>query len=202
VKKELSHRQIMNRIYKDISGFEIPKNDTALIRQSKGSPIYGEINHQALNKLIDYLALTENDVFYDLGSGVGKVVLHVAMCSPVKKAVGVELSLARFHDARNALTRALDFMPELKKRVDFVHDDLQNVDLKKASVIYSCSTAFSQKFMNLLVKNLAIYKHNFRLLSLQELPEQKHFKLINTIPLDMSWMRHCPVHIYERQLRS
>lgn len=195
---QLSPRQIMNRIYKDICGFEIPKADEKAIKQSKGSPTYGEINHQALVKLLDYLKLTSDDVLYDLGSGVGKVVLQTALLTPVKKAVGVELSTNRHQDAELALANARSFAKDIDQRCLFTNADLMSVDLTAATVVYTCSTAFSAGFMNQVTKRLGEFSHNFRLISLQDLPNERHFILIDKLRLDMSWIRNTPVYIYRR----
>jgi len=196
----LSPRQIMNRIYKDICGFEIPKNDEQQVRKSKGSPIYGEINYLSITKLLEYLKLTEQDIFYDLGSGVGKVVVHTALFSSVKKAIGIELSEYRHNEAEIALKRACEWAPHIKKRCELKNADLMEIDLSKATVIYTCSTAFSMRFMNQVTKRLAEFTHDFRLITLQELPPCQNFILLDKLHLNMSWIRRTPVHIYRRQI--
>lgn len=195
---QLSQRQIMNRIYKDISGFEIPKNDEKHVKNSAGSPVYGEITIASIDKLIDHLKLSSKDVFFDLGSGVGKVVIQVAANSKVKKAVGIELSKTRHKDACIAFKKAVEYLPQIQKRCEFICDDLLEADLKAATVIYTCSTAFSQKFMVQVAKMLLKYKHPFLLVSLQDLPIIKGFKQLDTLKLNMSWMRNTPVHFYKR----
>ncbi len=195
----LSLRQMMNRIYKDLDdGFDIPREDAQKIKSSKGSAVYGEINQQALSILLDYLKLKPKDTFYDLGSGVGKVIIQTGLSTNVGKAFGIELSLARYQEALLALEKAHEFSPTLNARLNFLNEDLLLTDLTKASVIYTCSTAFSQAFMNRLVERLSQFKHPFRLISLQDLPETKNFKLRDILKLDMSWIRKTPVHIYER----
>lgn len=193
----LSQRQIMNRIYDDLCGFTISKADNERVKKSKGSPVYGEIRHTALNKLLDYLGLTKHDIFYDLGSGVGKVILQTLLATPVDQAIGVELSLERFHDSELALKRAEDFCPGIGNRGRFLNQDLLTIDLSKATVIYTCSTAFSESFMRKVTKYLAQFSQPFRLVSLQELPDHPDFKLSKTLHLDMSWTRHAAVHVYE-----
>lgn len=196
--KELSVRQKMNRIYKDICGYEIDKKDEKLIRSSKGSPVYGEITQKSLEKLFDYLKINKEDILYDLGSGVGKVVLLAAINTPVKKAIGVEISKERFLKAKEALKNAQSFFLDIDKRASFINESLLDVNLKKASIIYTCSTAFSFSFMKELTKYLGQFKHHFRLVSLQELPENKFFKELENLKLDMSWIKKTPVHVYER----
>lgn len=194
----LSHRQILNRIYKDICGFEISKTDEARVKKSSGSPLYGEINHGSIKSLLEYLDLSKRDVFYDLGSGIGKVVIAVALLSSVKKAVGIELSKTRHKDALEALENASIWAPSINNRCLFLNADLMTADLSSATVIYTCSTAFSIAFMKKVIKRLAILPQDFRLVSLQELPENKHFVLEDILRLDMSWVRKTPVHLYRR----
>lgn len=198
----LSHRQIMNRIYKDICGFEISKTDEARVKKSSGNPLYGEIKHGSIEKLVDYLNLTKADVFFDLGSGIGKVVVQVALLSPVKKSVGIELSKTRHKDATSALMEAYTWLPHLKNRCEFLNADLMTADLSSATVIYTCSTAFSIRFMKKIVTRLATLPQDFKLISLQELPENIYFALVDVIRLDMSWVRKTPVYIYQRAMRG
>ncbi len=193
----LSLRQIMNRTYRDICGFEIPKTEEAAIRKSKGSPVYGEITYSSLNKLLSYLQLSEKDVVYDLGSGVGKVVIYMALATPVRKAIGIELSESRHQDAKKAFANARALTKELAGRCEFLNDDLTVVNLSNASVIYTCSTAFSINFMRKVTARLALLSHKFRLVTLQELPECGPFKVIDKLNLDMSWVRQTPVYVYQ-----
>jgi hypothetical protein len=196
--KTLSTQQIMNRIYKDIDGFEIPKDDEQHVRKSKGSPIYGEINYQSLNKLLTHLKLTSNDVLYDLGSGVGKVVIQAALASPVRSSVGVELSTARYQDALLALDNGASWDKKIHERCKFINADMLTVDLSSATVVYTCSTAFSLGFMKKVTDYLASFKHKFRLVTLQELPDSRHFELVDRIKLNMSWVRNTSVYMYRR----
>lgn len=50
---------------------------------------------EGISKLIDLMELDSSSTFCDLGSGIGRVVLHAAMLSHVKEAVGLELSDSR-----------------------------------------------------------------------------------------------------------
>ncbi|CAD7940382.1 unnamed protein product [Amoebophrya sp. A120] len=46
--------------------------------------------------------VTANDVFYDLGSGLGKAVVQTALTTPVKRAIGIEFEPTRYDAAQNA----------------------------------------------------------------------------------------------------
>lgn len=52
--------------------------------------VYGETSYELVCQMIDQIAVTENDVFVDLGSGVGQVVLQMAAATLCKICIGVE----------------------------------------------------------------------------------------------------------------
>ena len=52
--------------------------------------VYGETSFDLIMEMIKRVPLTENDIFIDLGSGVGNVVLQVAALTNCKFAFGIE----------------------------------------------------------------------------------------------------------------
>lgn len=52
--------------------------------------MYGETSYDLICQMIDQINITKDDVFIDLGSGVGQVVLQMAAATPCKLCWGVE----------------------------------------------------------------------------------------------------------------
>lgn len=52
--------------------------------------VYGETSFEFISQMIDQIPIKENDVFIDLGSGVGQVVLQVAASTNAKLCIGIE----------------------------------------------------------------------------------------------------------------
>lgn len=52
--------------------------------------VYGETSYELVSKMIEEIQVTEDDVFLDLGSGVGQVVLQMAAATACKICIGVE----------------------------------------------------------------------------------------------------------------
>ncbi|XP_048510630.1 histone-lysine N-methyltransferase, H3 lysine-79 specific isoform X2 [Athalia rosae] len=52
--------------------------------------VYGETSYELVCQMIDQIAVTDDDVFVDLGSGVGQVVLQMAAATSCKICIGVE----------------------------------------------------------------------------------------------------------------
>lgn len=52
--------------------------------------MYGETSFDLICQMIDLINITEDDVFIDLGSGVGQIVLQMAATTLCKICWGVE----------------------------------------------------------------------------------------------------------------
>jgi len=66
--------------------------------------------------------LHSKDVFFDLGSGMGRVVLYVAGACKIRKAVGVEFSSDLVQVARTNLSR-LQFQRNISTPVELINAD-------------------------------------------------------------------------------
>ncbi|HLT39821.1 MAG TPA: hypothetical protein VK034_26245 [Enhygromyxa sp.] len=191
----------VRRIYRSIDGFEIPRADQRRVERSRSSATYGELLPTATVRLLEQLELTRRDVFYDLGAGVGKVVLLAAITTPVARAVGVELASRRVAAGQAALATARAERIPGAARAELIEADLLRCPLDDATVVYTCSTAFPEPFMSRLLRRLASLPRLRRVASLQDFDEHRGFELIAVPRLDASWKRRTKIHIYER-LRS
>lgn len=190
-------RKEIRRLYRDVDGFEIPKAEEKAVRASRGSPIYGELTPAGVARMIDYLDLGPRDVFYDLGSGSGKVVLQTAMTAPVRKAVGVELAATRVAAAKKVLRKARGEGLLVAKACGFRHEDILDTYLADATVIYTCSTAFSVRFLAAVAKRINGLGRPLRFLTLQELVRvPPEFEEAKALRVPTTWTRSCEVAIY------
>uniref|UniRef100_A0A1Q3EZ08 Histone-lysine N-methyltransferase, H3 lysine-79 specific n=1 Tax=Culex tarsalis TaxID=7177 RepID=A0A1Q3EZ08_CULTA len=66
--------------------------------------VYGETSFDLICQMIDQIKITSDDVFVDLGSGVGQVVLQMAASTPVKVCYGIEKAdvPSRYAEGMNA----------------------------------------------------------------------------------------------------
>lgn len=183
--------EIINNSYKDITGFGLNSEESALISSKGGNATYGEIRFQSLQTLLDDLNLTSKDTFYDLGSGVGKVCMQVALVTPAK-AIGIELSKTRVTKAREALQR-IEHDYHIKPKVEFKEENIADVNLKKSAVIFTCSTCFSEKLLNDIASKCKKTSGTVRVLSLKALPGLTPEKVYQ---LPMTWTSSTAVHYY------
>jgi|TARA_E500000331_G_C17238155_1_gene705760 hypothetical protein len=113
---------------------------------AKGTGLYGELTEEAVEHMIseygDYFT-NPNGVFYDMGSGTGKVVSHVALGTQLSKVCGVELDKVRFAKSTKLVSR-LSFpfcTPEL------IHGDFFEQDYSDATVMYFDNTMWHEYFV-------------------------------------------------------
>jgi precorrin-6B methylase 2 len=189
-------KQEIEKLYEGISGFGIHQKEEKNIIAQGGAPTYGEITFESLKRLTDDLKLCKDDVFYDLGSGVGKVVVQVFLDSPIKKAVGIELSITRCDHAKKVLQK---LQTKLKDRtLEFHHQNIADASLSDATVVFMCSTCYSDDLMKKMTDKLALVKKGLRVITLKRLPQHTSFKLVKTYTLAMTWSTNASVHVYER----
>jgi hypothetical protein len=194
-------RAVLRRIYRDedgyeLHGYELDQADEARVLATHSSPTYGEIMPTATDRLIEHLAMREDDVFYDLGSGVGKVVLHVALRASIRRCVGVELARGRHRIARRMLDHVRATGLVRARECELRCADFMRTPMGDATVVYTCSTAFSTPFMNELAARLARLSTGLRWVSTQDVDDNPWFVLEDVLRLDMSWRRKSKVHVY------
>jgi SAM-dependent methyltransferase len=191
-------RATLRQLYRGLDGFPISPADERRVAGSDGSPTYGELLPTSTLRLLEQLDLDRRDQFVDLGAGVGKVVLLAAMTTAVGGALGVELSATRVAVAREALARARRARVRGVGKVRMLEADMLRCPLDDATVIYTCSTAFSSAFMRRLVRRLVKLPKLRMLVSLQDLDPHRVFKLREVMRVDASWTRRTEVYVYAR----
>jgi precorrin-6B methylase 2 len=188
----------LTQLYTKITGFGISDGEKETIKSAGGAPTYGEILPKSVSILLADLKLTEEDVFYDLGSGVGKVAVQVYLESPVKKSVGVELSPTRHNHAMKVHGKLKD-AGKLKANRDlvFCQENILHADISDATVLFLCSTCYSDELMADLASKMQQLKPGTRILTLKPFKSTTSLKLLKTYQLPMTWTEASAVHLYQ-----
>ena len=137
--------------------------------------VYGELTQKGGDQIVKHFKkhFNENTTFYDLGSGLGKTVLHYGLQYNIKKSVGIEYSKERHQGA-------IDLLGEYgkdKTNIEFYCDKIENIDFSEATVVYTDNTGFEDKTSLYIYKTikpgcLFLYKKKF--LTSEVLEEQLH----------------------------
>lgn len=190
-------RRTLRELYRGIDGWEIPRAEARRVKSAKSSDTYGEIMPAATQKLFDYLDLGETDGFYDLGCGVGKVVLQAAIRFPLARCVGIELSSTRADLGRRVVNQARNDGLVRARQCSIRCRDFMLDPLAGATCIYTCSTAFPPALMRRLALKLADRRRPHRFVTLQDLDDHPSFALVDVLRLDVTWRRKAKVHVYQ-----
>lgn len=178
--------------------------------------IYGELERHELDNYFDVIAphLRPGGVMFDLGSGLGKVVLSAALSLPFARCVGVELlpyrhrlasrrrqalleqvgaalaalpqPLRRGHTLRlpNGQSAPAAHLLDLADRIELLESDMFDADLRQASLVFLYSTCFGP-LMGALADKLARELPEHSLVSTTTYPLQHPaFRLIENFGPD------------------
>lgn len=135
---------IIEKLYSTIDTYTIKYRNETEFPDEVGSPVYGEVTKKGVETLLTYFEsyFNKNTVFYDVGSGFSKMVLHIALLKKIKKCVGVEYSKER-HEGALLLKKMCDPYVE---SVNLINDDIFKVDLSDATIVYCDNTVMSPDF--------------------------------------------------------
>ncbi len=189
-------RAVIHRLYRDQYGYKLSEADKQRVLATRSSPTYGEILPHATTELAQELKLGPDDTFYDLGSGLGKVVLQLAMSVPLAGCFGLELVRNRHRIASNMLARVREQGLLLAAACEFHRANFMSAPLDDATVVYTCSTAFSAEFMNELAAHLARLPVGLRWVSTRGVQPNPWFEVETALWLDMSWRRATKVQVH------
>lgn len=183
--------------FEDKAGYNITAEEQQKIHGQGWSPTYGEITPEGASMLIKEYKLNGNDVFYDLGCGVGKLVFQVLLEGGVKKSIGIELSPTRIKYAKDAQEKLKDILSTHKCGIiDFLEQNMLDADLSDATALYVASTCFSDDVMTQLAKKLSTLKPGLRLVTLTKLPTLYNFRLDKQLTIPMTWSPNSTAYVY------
>ena len=128
-----------------------------------GGAIYGEVTQKSFARIVDLLKtkceLDSSSTFIDIGAGLGKPNLHVALDPGVKASVGVELGGERWWQSMDILWHGLEAKTAAETGLDalpgsvfFAHADFLEVDSLDA---FSHVYMFDKGFPPVLMEHIA-----------------------------------------------
>lgn len=104
--------------------------------------VYGETNYGALEAIIDTFKeyFNNNTVFYDLGSGLGKIPIHIGLKYKVKKSVGIEISPQRC----SFIEDIKEEYPDLDySNISILNESFLESNIEDATVVYFDNTMYT-----------------------------------------------------------
>ena len=144
------------------------KNKTKFDQKVIGSDVYGEITEKGTDMIVNRFKeyFNPNTIFYDLGSGLSKMVIHIGMKYNVKESIGIEYSKERH---QGALFLKENYAKEYDN-IKIYCKSFLNHDLSNATVVYMDNTVYPDDINTKIYEKLSkgcliIYKKKFRNIS-------------------------------------
>jgi len=210
-----STKTLLSKAYTDfdslqygIGSYVIPDDDKNKMKELSATQgpkawTYGEITFEGVQILKQELGSINDGVFYDLGSGLGRMTLQVFLDWAVRRAVGVELSEHRHRRAVRALEQ---LEPHIKacsgRTIEFRNENLLQSKMNDATVVYLACTCWDADFMQEVMDKLRPLQHLQWIVSTESLAtefgivELPWVSNIKEVQLPMSWDEDWTVYIY------
>ena len=120
--------------------------------KNKKHGVYGEMTFESVESVVNYFPkyFTKDTVFYDLGSGLGKMVMHIGMKYKVKKSIGIELCKKRHEGA----VELQDLFCENNPNIEFYNTSFLEWDLSDANVIYIDNMMYDEDMGNKIISKI------------------------------------------------
>lgn len=152
--------------------FAWPNNNELL---SKYSFTYGELTYKGMCNIFNSL-FQDDDVFYDLGSGNGRLTIGVNLKYNIK-SVGIEFVKSRALVANNLLEKlqVFDNSPDLSN-IHLIHGDFFENNFSDGTIFYMCNTTWKHETIILIVDKIIQESQKFKYIISQV--TIKHDKLI------------------------
>ncbi|CAD7928142.1 unnamed protein product [Amoebophrya sp. A25] len=212
-------REILETVYEGLDGgFETLES---LKRMGPTAGTYGEITYAGVAKLLQNLEklsrerdsqderiISSADVFYDLGCGVGKLLMQVMLTTFVRRVVGIEWGEARHRksvEARQRLaeqffgTSNQEDATTLADRMELRCEDVAKTDVSDATLVFFCCVVFEEEVVHRVAQRLLEGATKLRYLMLtqklaieglrapQPFAQERRFALVDRWCLPMSW---------------
>jgi len=190
----------VDTLYQGISGFvAYQPGEKEENKKQKIFLTYGEILYSSMDAIIETLPIHKEDVFYDLGSGIGKIPLHFFLTTPVKKAFGIEASAGRQYYAESIYRAVKQKYSKLfsgGRELNTWRGNFLDINISDATIVYSCSTCFDDELllaMGKILDNCANLKY---VITMKPIPLTFH-TLTRKFEVECTWeVTEC--HLYTR----
>lgn len=186
---------ILDKVYENLQDPYTYKFNDPVFKNATTSPAYGELSRESVRDLIKIVQLGPDDIFCDLGCGLGKVVMQVALESKAKQVIGIELSSERVKAATKVMHKLQKAGYISEGRTKIVEANILDVEnYADATVLYSACTCFSHLMPSVTKKVFEQCKNlKWMILDLYYCKDydlhqiKKRFDVVQSLSLKASW---------------
>ena len=200
----MKNEKTLNSAYNNLSGFNITTKKSKHVVST-----YGELTLEGYKKMMKNIK-TKGRNFYDLGSGIGKVIMYSYLYSNFDKSIGIEYHKSRVTQARTARKRIIRSLSKThknhktnKKTPILIKGSIFNkkyYDNNKDSVYFISNLCFSDEMNNKLAHYFDKYRNNTSyntiLFCSRELPISTSTNHSIQLDVKMSWSSSSAIYKY------
>lgn len=187
-------KTLFNHLYTHIDGYHLAGRAQGKLDGSSECLLYGEVPFDTWQKIVGRISPKKDAVFFDLGSGVGKVVLQSHLLFDFKKSIGVEL-LPDLHDKAIEVQKTFEkiIKPQIKNSLEnrelvFQKGNILDVDLREADfILIPHPFKKEEDFMQLEENFLQQLKPKTKIVSLIRNLRSQAFKELGFENYEFSW---------------
>lgn len=184
------------KAYQDIDGYALADAaKRAFPSQEWESLTYGELPLTSLLKLVEHAKPRSGEIFVDLGSGTGRLVMAAALLWPFAKSVGVEKMHALMQASKKAEKQVT--MP-FQGEVRWMLHDIEKADWLDGDIVLCHATCFDMPMMERIAAKAKGLKRGARMLVLGQTLPPDTLRLVDNMPYRTSWYREGMAYYYVR----
>lgn len=183
-------------------------NDHCPSNVEVGNLQYGEVTYAGMEPLYEALRCGPDDVFYDLGSGTGKMVLYVALRGEAANSVGLEVGERRHRLAQMAgdcITRKVEGNDEGQSPSEEPMQcgnfslrlaDISRQNYQDPTVVLFCNLCMDMDITRRTLSCLLKCPSVVRLVSVTPLPSSGRLELDRVVKVECTWAKTTSWHVY------
>ena len=123
---------------------------------NSGKFVYGEIRKAGVETIYKEISEYDGlDTFVDVGSGTGKICLHMSMISNFENIVGIEIVTGRH-------LYAIELQQNLGRDFDnvtFLNDDILKIEFERPCVVFTNDVCFPNQLTKIIWNSLPVGSH-------------------------------------------
>jgi hypothetical protein len=190
--KNIIENIVNNYVNDDDIFLNLDYNTLETFKKNNYASTYGELTKEGLKTIIKNLRLKDKIRFIDLGSGLGKVPLMMCYYFKANKCTGVELSIERHNKALDMYNK----LPlKLQQKINYINDDLFNVNLSDYNFIFISNLCFPIDINEKLAEKLKECKRGTNIFCSKEI-KAEHLNLVNVFTVKMTWSDNSTIYQY------
>jgi len=185
---------LFNFLYGKVDGYHISTSSRRHLDPASDKFLYGEIPFKTWHKIVEQINPKEDAVFFDLGSGTGRVVMQSYLAFNFCKSIGVEFIEGLHNKAletKNTFEKIIN--PQIIKHTNsrelqFIRGDIFAIDLSEADfILLNYPLKGEENFLRLEEKFLQELKPKTKIVTTIRALKNKAFKPCGVKNHDFSW---------------